>query len=102
MIQHKRSSPMTKESERTFEKITAPFEWSKDCATWLQEARTEVARKIYEKYGETVKFPMFLHIDICNSMKAIFHFAPDREEAIRFINAALKEVSDKHKEFSNE
>lgn len=78
--------------------IEATMEWLEFCEDELREAKKKVAKKIYKKYGSSIEFPMFLHVDLCNAMNSIFITAPSREEAFRFIQQALNEVSGLEKE----
>ncbi len=73
--------------------IEAPMEWLEFCEDLLRESKRKAAKKIYNKYGNEVAFPMFLHVDLCNAMNSVFISAPNREEAFRFIQQALNEVS---------
>lgn len=72
--------------------VSAPDEWLDETFTALTNAKKKVATKLYKKYGETVPFPMFLHLDLCHAMDAVYRCAPNNEEAHRFIQAALDEV----------
>lgn len=78
--------------------ITAPIEWSRFCSEELNKAKKKIARQLYKKYGDSVLFPMFLHMDLCNAMHSVFVCAPTREESLRFINQALEEVKDNFKD----
>jgi hypothetical protein len=72
--------------------IHASKEWLDECSDLLKEAKRNVAAQLYEKYGNSVWFPMFLHVDLCEAMHTIFASAPNPEEGMKFIQQALDEV----------
>jgi iron-sulfur cluster repair protein YtfE (RIC family) len=74
--------------------IQAPKEWLAECSDLLNDAKKKVATKLYKKYGNSILFPMFLHVDLCEAMHAVFVSAPNHEEALKFIQQALVEVKE--------
>jgi hypothetical protein len=78
--------------------ITAPPEWLEFCSDQLSQSKRRIARKLYAKYGNDVPFPMFLHVDLCNALYAVFTFSPSKEEADKFITQAITQISERFKE----
>lgn len=46
--------------------------------------------------GEDLPIPMFLHINLCRALDAVWQYAPSMKEAKRFILAAVKEVEEQN------
>ena len=82
--------------------IHASKEWLDECSDLLKEAKKKVAAKLYKKHGNSVLFPMFLHVDLCEAMHTVFASAPNPEEAMKFIQQALNEVQQNIERLNNE
>lgn len=78
--------------------IQAAQEWLNECSELLKDAKKKVAKKLYKKHGNSVLFPMFLHVDLCEAMHSVFVSAPNTQEAMKFIQQAINEVSHNFKE----
>lgn len=78
--------------------ITAPTEWTQEANKLIDSSSRKIAKKLLDKYGNSVPFPMFLHVLLCHALHNVHAFAPNTEEANRFVNQATSEVEENFKQ----
>ena len=79
-------------------KIHAPDTWIKQANELVDKALRHVAFKLHEEHGNSVPFPMFLHVCLYYSIDNIYKNAPSEKEADEFI----KQTFDQMKEHNND
>jgi hypothetical protein len=78
--------------------INAPQEWIEEANELMDTSSRKIAKKLLEKYGNSVPFPMFLHVMLCQALHNVHSFAPSPEEAKKFVKQAIEEVEENFKE----
>jgi hypothetical protein len=78
--------------------ITASTEWVEEADQLILKGWRDAARQLYQKHGNSVPFPMFMHVALCQIIDTAFRDAPNAEEAEKFVMQALNEVKTHLKE----
>lgn len=70
-------------------KIHVPDKWNKQAYELVDKALRDVGLKLHKEHGNSVPFPVFLHVCLCYSIDNIYKNAPSKKEAEDFIEHSI-------------